>query len=371
MGCEHGAAGEPSAYRNQLEPAGLIRRFAANPPEAFDALRLPQGIPGFAADFDVLTTAEPALKRKLERLPLYRYWSRALRIRTAFVGTTVSEYTLLPVSGSPDGLAISLRETLGRGYRLTVVKDIPQHSPLLDQATNAHAERFAAACQAQGFVMLEGQALAYVPIDFASTEEYLSRLSAGRRKDLRRKWRKRDELSIREIATGAAAYADEATIDAYYALYLNVYAQSEIHFDLLSRDFFAAVLRDGDSGGIVFEYRHGETLIGYNLCFVHGGNLIDKYVGFRYPESREFNLYFVSWLVNLEYALAHGLRHYVAGWTDPQIKADLGASFTFTRHAVYVRNPLLRRVVRRWCGYLESDRQWSENRDALAYRPGS
>ena len=170
------------------------------------------------------------------------------------------------------------------------------------------------------------------------------------------------------MATGAA-FADQARIDECYALYLTVFAQSEIHFDCLSREFFASVLRDAASGGIVFEYRHADRLIGYNLCFVHDGKLIDKYVGFRYPEARDCNLYFISWLVNLEYALAHGLSHYVAGWTDPQIKAYLGASFTFTRHAVYVRNPLLRRLARRFGGYLEGDRQWSENRDALPDRP--
>lgn len=358
----------PLPYRNQLEPGALIRRFEACPPEGFAALRLAQGVPGFVAEFDLLTTAEPALKQRLQGLPLYRWWSRLLRVRTAFVGTTVSEYALLPAAGNPGELARGLRKSLGRRFRLTVLKDLPQGSPLLDEAANAHAERLAAACTEQGFVLLEGQALAYVAIDFASIDEYLARLSAARRKDIRRKLRKREELDVRAVATGAA-FADEARIDECYALYLNVYAQSEIHFDRLSREFFASVLRDAQSGGIVFEYRHADRLIGYNLCFVHDGKLIDKYVGFRYPEARDCNLYFISWLVNLEYALAHGLSHYVAGWTDPQIKAYLGASFTFTRHAVYVRNPLLRRLARRFGGYLEGDRQWSENRDALPDRP--
>ena len=64
-----------------------------------------------------------------------------------------------------------------------------------------------------------------------------------------------------------------------YALYRNVYDQSAIHFDLLSAEFFRAVLRDAASGGVVFTYRAAGKLIGYNLCFVHGGKLLDKYVG--------------------------------------------------------------------------------------------
>jgi hypothetical protein len=62
--------------------------------------------------------------------------------------------------------------------------------------------------------------------------------------------------------------------------------------------------------------------------------------------------------VNLEYAMERGLRHYVAGWTDPEVKAQLGASFTPTRHAVYVRNPLLRALARRFSGHFEMDKQW-------------
>jgi hypothetical protein len=120
------------------------------------------------------------------------------------------------------------------------------------------------------------------------------------------------------------------------------------------------VLQDAEGGGVVFAYKVDGALIGYNLCFVHNGMLLDKYVGFSYPAAREHNLYFVSWLHNLRYALERNLSHYVAGWTDPEIKRHLGASFTFTRHAVYIRNPLLRHALRPFKRFFESDSQWHE-----------
>jgi uncharacterized protein len=86
--------------------------------------------------------------------------------------------------------------------------------------------------------------------------------------------------------------------------------------------------------------------------------LLDKYVGFAYPQAREFNLYFVSWFHNLEYALERGLKCYVAGWTDPEIKRHLGARFTFTHHAVYIRNPWLRRLLSHFKHHFEADSQW-------------
>jgi hypothetical protein len=348
-------------FISQLEPDALLTAFMDEPPIGFTVERSPQGMPGFVAPFDLLTTADDALRRRMAALPLARYWRRLLTWRTRFAGTTVSEYAPLPADASPAALAQGLKAAWGRECRLLIVKDIALDSPLLDDAGNAHARAFAAACEAEGFVLLEGQALAWVPIDFDSDDDYLARLSYSRRKNIRRKLRSRANLDIEAVRTGDARFFDEATLAAYYALFDAVYAQSEIHFDRLSLDFFRRVLRDATSGGVVFVYQHEGQVIGWNLCYEHGGKLIDKYIGFAYPAAREHNLYFVSWMHNLGYARERGLTHYVAGWTDPEVKSFLGASFTFTRHAVYARNPLLRALLRKLGGHFESDRSWQES----------
>lgn len=362
------AAAATPALHNLLEPPALIRHFLAHPPQDFVALATPSGAPAFVARFDLLTTADDALRRRISALPLYRLWGRLLRPRTCFVGTTVSEYALVPIGADADAL---VAEWLAAARRqpFLIVKDIPHESPLLDRASNASARELAAACERHGFVLLEGQALAWVPIDFESADDYLARLSAARRKDIRRKLRARAELEIEELPTGDAYFADPAVREAFYALYLNVYRQSEIHFDLLTREFFDAVLQDRALDGIVFVYRDGGRVIGWNLCFVVGETLVDKYVGFDYPAARERNLYFVSWMHNLEFARRRELACYVAGWTDPAIKAYLGARFTFTRHAVRPRSRLLRAVLRRFAGHFESDRAWADGKDAQRDQP--
>jgi len=353
------AAGTPAATLcNQLEPRALVERFLAHPPAQFHTLVTRSGTPAFVARFDLLTTAEPALRRRIERLPLYRWWSRWLRPRTCFIGTTVSEYALVP-AGVPAAALVA--EWLGEhaAQPFLIIKDLPQDSPLLDAASNAQAQALATAAERAGFVLLEGQALAWVPIDFGSTDEYLARLSPARRKDIRRKLRVRAQLQVEAVATGSAYFADAARRELFHALYLEVFAQSQIHFDQLSREFFDALLQDAGSGGIVFVYRRDGEVIGWNLCFVQGAALVDKYVGFRYPAARDNNLYFVSWMHNLEYARERGLDCYVAGWTDPQIKSYLGARFTFTRHAVRPRSRLLRFALRRLARHFESDRAWA------------
>ncbi|MET0330340.1 MAG: GNAT family N-acetyltransferase [Dyella sp.] len=344
-------------YLNQLEPDALLDRFAAHPPLNF-RLEMVADVPVFLASFDLLTTTEAPIRARLQRAPGYRWWSRLLHWRTAFIGTTVSEYVLFPSQVDPRALPQQLIAALGHRQRMMVVKDLPQASPLLDNVSQRWSEDFLQASVEAGYVMLAGQALAYVPIDFADEQAYLSRLSASRRKDIRRKLRRRDALAVEVLRCGDARFADEVEIDRYYALYEAVYAQSDIHFDKLSREFFAALLRDGDSGGIVFVYRHDTAMIGWNLCFVVDGKLIDKYIGFAYPQARENNLYFISWFQNLAYAREHDLSHYVAGWTDPEIKSYLGASFTLTRHAVYLRSPLLRLLARRLGKFFESESRW-------------
>ena len=346
---------------NQLEPTEVLTLFRRHPPRGFEWQQHSDGAvagtPAFVAPFDLLTTADEALKRRTRALPGWARWSRWLQVRTAFIGTTVSEYALFTPGTDASAAPARWKAAFGRRHKLLIVKDIPQRSPLLSAEENAFADALAAACERHGYLLVEGQALAYVPITFDSIDAYLAGLSISRRKNLKRKLRSRADLTIERIATGAACFDDKAVIDRYYALYRAVFAQSEIHFDELTRDYFAGALRAAGSGGIVFEYRRAADglLIGWNLCFEFGGKLVDKTIGFAYPEAREANLYFVSWMVNLEYAIERGLTHYIAGWTDPEVKAQLGARFTMTRHAVYVRNPLLRALARRFVGHFESD----------------
>lgn len=359
-----GAGAGDTGWRFLVEPAALVRAFLKHPPQGFPVALSASGTPFFAAPLDLLTTVEDGLRRRISAWPLYRIWGRWLRLRGCFAGSTVSEY--LPLGGAGLAAEAQVRELLETAaqrpelarHELLVIKDLPQQSPLLGEADNQHAEALAQALAGAGFVLLQGQALAWVPIDFESIEAYLAALSSGRRRDLRRKLRSRADLDLEQWSTGDPRLADAALRAEIYQLYLNVYAQSEIHFDLLSQDYFDALLQDGTLPGRLFLYRAEGRLIGWNLLFEQEGLLIDKTIGLLYPQARQHNLYFVSWMVNLEYALARGLRAYVAGWTDPQVKAALGARFSLTRHAVRPRRAWLRWALRRLAPLFEGDHAW-------------
>lgn len=345
-------------FINQLEPEGLIAAFMRHPPDGFTPQIAPNGLPLFFTRFDLLTTADPALRLRLSGWPGYARWSRWLTMRTCFIGTTTSEYALLPVGREPDELLQSI-DVYCRRQPLTIVKDLPLDSPLLSDGDNALNRRLIAAAERRGFVRVAGQALALVPIDFGSIDEFLARMSHSRRRNIRRKLRSRDALHVEAIPCGDVRFEDRTWCNRLYQCYLAVWQQSDIHFDRLSADFFEQLLLDGESGGQVFCYWHQQQLVGFNLCYRYQGYLVDKYIGFDYALALRFNLYFVSWFINLEYALACGLRAYIAGWTDPAVKASLGARFTATVHLVRVRNPLLRVLLRCLRHRFESDSRWT------------
>jgi len=348
-------------YINQLEPDALIANFLSCPPNDFTTWQDDSGVPIFSATFDLLTTADDDLKKKVIKLPFYQRWRKLLQPNTCFVGTTVSEYSLLTNRLSPDLLARHIKQQYSQKFPFTIVKDIPQHSPLLDTATNNYSQSFIEQLMLLGFIEVEGQALAWVPIDFDDIDDYLSRLSYSRRKNFRRKLKLQNQLIIGIIELGDSRFFEQSVLDYYYQLYLNVFEQSEIHFDLLSEDFFRRLLQNKDANGKIFTYYHQDKLIGYNICFEYQNTLVDKYIGFIYPKARELNLYYISWFYNLNYAKQRGLKAYIAGWTDPEVKASLGAKFTFTKHMVYIRNPILRAILNKLSRKFESDRQWQDS----------
>ena len=344
-----------TGFLNLLEPSGLITSFVEHPPEDFQPAGVAvngRRVPGFIMDYDPLTTADDQVQRAVER-----FRTLLPRFRTLFIGTTVSEYALFPHDMDP---ALFCKTVLSMqaeaGCSLCIIKDIPSESPLLTEEENEFSRRLVSCLEAKSFITLYGQALAYVPVVFSSIDEYLGKFSKSHRRDLKRKLRCFDKVTVEERRTGRDC-SDESFGKLFYALYLNVYNDSDIHFDKLSPEFFESVLKDESNNGIVFIY-HGEDggIIGFNLCFRVGDHLVDKYIGFRYPDSRTVNLYFLSWFYNLGYCIKNNLTALVAGWTDPEIKKYLGADFTYTRHAVYAGNPVLRFILKRIRPFFEADR---------------
>ena len=349
---------------NNLEPQSLVDAFIQHPPKTFDVYDSNHFLPFFNTQFNLLTTLDIPVKKRIESLLGYRYWGALLHLKTCFIGTTVSEYTPLAQSLPMNDLIAQLKE-IAKNQSLTIIKDLPLSSPLLTPHENTYSQQLIKEAENIGFLSVEGQALAYVPIDFQDRAEYLSKLSKSRRKNLKRKLKSLDELKIEILSTGDLKFKNSSFREDLYRLFLNVYHQSNVHFDLLTPEFFDTILQDANNGGKVFLYwkeeaSENQILVGYNICFEYQGNLVDKYIGLNYALALEYHLYFISWFVNLDYAKQRNLKFYIAGWTDPEVKAQLGAKFTFTRHLVWIRQPVLRFILSKLRYLFEADAHWHE-----------
>lgn len=349
-------------YLNLLEPEEVVNIFLKNPPEGFNPVIFEadsKNVPGFLAELDLFTTADENLKKSFQK---YRklipgFVKKLFTAKVFFVGTTVSEYALFPNGIDFKSLKNSALKKLNElGLRFLIIKDIPSESPLLSGIENEFSKELLSYLENSGFLVIFGQALAYVQIDFSSVEEYLGRFSRSRRKDFKRKLRAFSQVSVEKFPLGDSFFNEE-TIELFYKYYIDVYENSNIHFDKLTYQFFKRLLTGKENNGVVFLYRSEDKIIGYNLCFLVEDYLIDKYIGFLYPEALEYNLYFLSWFYNLGYCIENNLKAYIIGWTDPEIKSYLGAKFTYTYHAVYIKNLVLRFVLKRFKSLFESDRK--------------
>lgn len=349
-------------YLNLLEPQEAVSTFLSNPPENFSTEILEvdrKSVPGFLAKLDLFTTADEKLRKLLERHEklIPGFIKNLFTPEVFFIGTTVSEYALFPDGIDLKSLKNSALKRLNElGLKFLIIKDIPSESPLLSCVENEFSKELISYLENSGFMVIFGQALAYVQVDFGSVEEYLGRFSRSRRKDFKRKLRAFPQVIVEKYSLGDSFFNEE-TIELFYKYYVDVYENSNIHFDKLTYQFFKRLLTGKEINGVVFLYRSQDKIIGYNICFLAKDYLIDKYIGFLYPEALEYNLYFLSWFYNLGYCIENNLKAYIVGWTDPEIKSYLGAKFTYTYHAVYIKNRILRFVLRNFKSFFESDRK--------------
>ena len=350
------------AERNSLEPQSLVHAFLQHPPEDFVIQKIPSGnteVIGFFADLDLFTTFEDRAKKIVDTLRKFLLIDflikNCLTPNVFFVGTSISEYCIWPQSLDFSDFKQQLNDIFVRAKRqFLIVKDIPCDSPLLSPEDNQNAAQLTAYLKENNFIILSGQALAYLPIDFTTMEEYLQKFTSNRRNNFRRKMKVGATITVSRIPCGDSFFTD-AMLECFYTLYLGTYEHSDIHFDKLSPEFFRQVLQVSKDGFVVV-YKHAEKIIGFNVCYIVGDVLVDKFRGSLYPESYDVALFFNLFFENIRYCLEHGLKTYIIGWTAPRAKAYLGCQFTYTYHAVYIKNPVIRSVLSFFQSYFEGDK---------------
>lgn len=302
--------------------------------------------PLFLAHFDMGLAMDDGPRRWLNKAQ--RFWPRFLVLKSLFCGSPVSEKGLVGIHADQRGDAQLLQVfsdalcalARQRGAWMMVFKDF------MDPDLQALA-----ALRGLGWFQGDSLPTASLSINFATMDEYLGQLGYGTRKDLRRKLRKTDKAGGLEIE---AVTDISHCIDQAYRLYLQVHDANEMHFETLTRPFFLNFTRCMPAQTVFFLYWQaaadgGERrLVGFNFCLQHGDRLVDKYIGMDYAVSRDLNLYFVSFLYNVQWCLDHGKTLYMLSQGGYPVKLQLGAQLIPLRTLTRMRNPLLNWIANRF-----------------------
>ncbi len=186
----------------------------------------------------------------------------------------------------------------------------------------------------RGYARVPSYPSVWMPVAFASFEKHLEHLTASTRKDLRRKFR--------ESAAGGSAQMEVIVqlspelVDELYALYLQVFERSELHFERLTRSYFVRLAEVLPDRVRWFLWRLDGRVVAFKLCFLYEGILYDDYIGLDYAVALDLHLYFVSFRDLYSWAAAHGIREYFSTPLSYFPKLHLG--FHLVPLDLYVRH---------------------------------
>ncbi len=201
-----------------------------------------------------------------------------------------------------------------------------------------------------GFSKLDSLPFAELEVRFNDFEEYLKSLSAATRYDLRRKFKKADNLAKLDLEISERL--EEGALQDAYKLYLDTVARHDMGFELLTEDFFRNISANMPGRVKFFLWRIKGKLAAFQLCLVSKDVMIDYYVGFDYAIAHEYHLYFIRFRDSLNWCIGHGIKKYEIGATGYEPKRRL--DFDFRPLYIYAkfRNRMIRPVFNMACRFL-------------------
>lgn len=307
--------------------------------------RIVAAMPAFLTRYGLETTLDNRRFRDAV-MRVRRLWSNFLLLPLACLGSPCTEtghpgfHSQVPAVRRSElfGSLIGAFEEHARaaGCTLFALKDIPR--PIIDD--------LGAAIAAKGYAEMAGLPTAVLDINFPDLGTYLSGLSSATRKDIRRKLKTRSGIRL-ERRTELGPYRERAL-----ELYRQTRERSDWQFEDLTLAYFEGILAGMPGRSFVTLYFEGDELLATNFLIVDDRTLIDKFFCMDVDKGRPFNLYYLSWIDNIEYCLSEGLERYQSGQAYYENKIRLGSRLIsnsmFFRHS----NPLIQKALRFAAPYL-------------------
>jgi hypothetical protein len=266
---------------------------------------------------------------------------RFLKLRTLMVGCSVGEGHLdgdeLARADNAEALAGAIvAHARALGAALIVLKEFPAEYRAPLQCFLRH-----------GFSRVPSLPMTRLNIDYPSFADYMKRaLNSATRRKLRRKFR----IAAQAPPIEMSVVADVAPIiDEVYPLYLQVYERSKLHFEKLTREFFAGLGRLMPEIVRFFVWRQEARIVAFSLCMIEGDAMFAEYIGLDYAVALKLHLYHYAVRDMISWAMAKGykwLRSSPLNY-DPKLhlRHVLDPVDLYVRHASPLPNALLRRIL--------------------------
>jgi hypothetical protein len=310
---------ESYAYYEACESAGHTG-YTLSAVAVFSGGRMVAAAPLFQIDFRL----DSSLQGRLRPLGawLVRHLPGLMVLRVLGLGSPLAERCHIGLAPDLDPIAreqvlatlLAAVDEQARqvGARLVALKDLAQ----------ADADRLDACLRHHGFARTSSLPVATLDLPSGGLEDYLARLSRATRKDIRRKLKGAAGIRV-ERRTAIEDVAGE--IDA---LYNETRQQSRFDYgdlETLPPQYFRAVSRALGDRAVVMLYYVGDQLAAFNLLLIEKKRVIDKFLGMRYPLAREYDLYILSWIENVKFALMSDATQLQSGQTAYAEKLRLGS----------------------------------------------
>jgi predicted N-acyltransferase len=189
------------------------------------------------------------------------------------------------------------------------------------KSLDATAEMLEATLHRHGYRRVTSVPLVMLDLTARTLEEYLDDLPEKTGSYLRRKLRGAREV---RIEYRASVNGLEGRL---HQLFENTLMQSRVDygdFEKLNPAYFSRVVHGlGQQAKLMLCWR-GNELLSFQLFLVGRDRVLAKQIGMKYPEAREFNLYFVNWLKLIEFAIEHRIPCVEMGATTYHTKLLFG-----------------------------------------------
>ncbi len=284
--------------------------------------------PGFVTTYALDTTLTGWSKQLLGSLR--RMAPGALTLKLACIGSPCTETSTIGFAPDmPPSQHVPLLRALTQGFEADVRTSGAGLLAIKDTLVSNHG-LWDDAFTPLGYSAVPGMPVATLDISFDSIESYLARLSAGTRKDMRRKLRLMSDVAIEETCN------IDHVLDQVYKLYQDTLRRAELQFEELTPAYFSNVLRTMPDKAFCKLYYSSGDLIGFNLLIDNGETLLDKFFCMDGVRGRDLNLYFLSWFTNVSYCIEHSLNRYQSGQAGYENKLRLGSKLEPT--SMYFRH---------------------------------